>query len=214
MNRVNERNRLKSEDFIALPPPIDKGTMSVEESLSKRRSVRKYSLSPLTPNQISKLMWAAQGLIHHKWGSRTAPSAGGTYPLELCVLIKKGGVIDLDEGIYRYIPSEHLLLREIKGDYSKDLMDAAMGQQWMSDAALNIVISAIFQRTKKIYGERGVQYVWQESGHVGQNICLEATSLGLGTVVVGAFYDDMVKRIFRFLEDETPLYIIPVGKLI
>ena len=82
----------------------------------------------------------------------------------------------------------------------------------MEEGAIDIVISAVCERTTTKYGDRGVRYVHMEAGHAAQNICLQATALGLGVVTVGAFYDDQVKDVVAMLEDEVPLYIIPVGR--
>ena len=92
-----------------------------------------------------------------------------------------------------------------------ELYRASLEQSWVKDAAVNIVITAIYERTTGRYGDRGVRYVHIEVGHVGQNIYLEATNLGLGTVAVGAFYDDEVGKILGVGPDEHPLYIMPVG---
>ena len=51
-----------------------------------------------------------------------------------------------------------------------------------------------------------------EAGHAAQNIYLQAAALGLSMVTVGAFHDDRVKDITGMLEDEIPLYVIPVGR--
>ena len=51
-----------------------------------------------------------------------------------------------------------------------------------------------------------------EVGHAGQNIYLQATTLGLATVAIGAFYDEQVREVLRLDEQHKPLYIMPVGK--
>jgi len=51
-----------------------------------------------------------------------------------------------------------------------------------------------------------------EVGHAGQNIYLQATALGLGTVAIGAFHDEQVSQVLRLDEPLKPLYIMPVGK--
>ncbi|MDD5441483.1 MAG: nitroreductase family protein, partial [Candidatus Omnitrophica bacterium] len=49
-----------------------------------------------------------------------------------------------------------------------------------------------------------------EVGHAGQNICLQAVALGLGTVPIGAFSDQVVKDVLGVREE--PIYILPIGK--
>ena len=89
---------------------------------------------------------------------------------------------------------------------------AAWRQDFIKDAAALLVFSGIYQRTTKKYGERGIRYVHMEAGHTAQNIFLQATAISLRTVVIGAFDDELVKKILDFSDQEHPLYLIPVGK--
>lgn len=196
-------------NVIKLPEPSYKSPVSIEEALLLRRSIREYEDEPLTLKQVSQLLWAAQGITLPAYGFRAAPSAGATYPLEVYVVVKKGGVKELDPGIYHYLPKGHKLELVKLGDYSAELMEAALSQEWVGDAAINLVINAIYERTTRRYGDRGRRYVHMEVGHVGQNVYLQCISLGLACVVIGAFYDEQVKRIIGGVGE--PLYIIPVG---
>ncbi|HCJ79526.1 MAG TPA: nitroreductase, partial [Desulfotomaculum sp.] len=78
---------------------------------------------------------------------------------------------------------------------------------------VNIIFSAMYERITGKYGERGIRYVYMEAGHAAQNVCLQAVSLGLGAVVVGAFRDIEVQKVVNMPAQEHPLYIIPVGKM-
>jgi SagB-type dehydrogenase family enzyme len=196
---------------IRLPDPETKGLVSTEEVLAKRRSVREYSSQPLKLEQLSQLMWAAQGITLPEWGFRTAPSAGGTYPLELYIVVGEGGVSSLDAGIYRYDPKLNTLTSILEGDFRAQLATAALNQRWVAEACVDIVITAVFQRTTERYGERGVRYVHMEAGHSSQNIYLQAVSLGLATVTIGAFDDELVQKLLSLSESHTPLYIQPVA---
>lgn len=189
------------------------GSVSVEEALAKRRSTREYADEPLTIDQVMQLLWAAQGITNATYGFRTAPSAGGTYPLEIYVVTRPSGVVGLEAGIYRYEPRGHTLIRMVRGDFSGQLMAAALDQEWVGAAPANLVITAVFERTTSKYGERGVRYVWQETGHAAQNVYLQAVALGLGSVVVGGFHDAEVQRILELSDLEKPAYVIPVGAL-
>lgn len=196
-------------DIIALPTPVFDGAASLEYTLRERRSVRTYRDVPLTLAEISQLLWAAQGITHPS-GYRTAPSAGGLYPLELYVLA--GNVTELPDGIYQYLPHEHELVRMSEGDVRAALREAALDQEVVSDAAAVIVMTAVFERTTVKYGERGIQYVHMEVGSAAQNVYLQAVSLGLGTVFIGAFYDDQAKEVLNLEGDEQPLCLMPVGR--
>ncbi len=196
-------------EIIKLPEPEYHSHTSVEEALLKRRSVREYKDVPLTLAEISQLLWAAQG-VTDPGGFRTAPSAGALYPLELYIVI---GNADVPDGIYKYDPHKHELTMIVEGDKRTELCSAALDQPWVKEAPVVIVISAVYERTTTRYGERGIRYVHMEAGHAAQNIYLQAVSLNLGTVVLGAFDDEGVKRVVNMKDKEQPLYIMPVGKV-
>jgi len=198
-----------SNERIKLPQPRYSSLVSVEKALHERRSVRSYRNEPLTMQEVSQLLWAAQGITSEE-GYRTAPSGGALYPLELYIVA--GNVSELPSGIYRYEPRGHQLVMVQKGDRRKDLSDAALGQESVRSAAAVFVFSAVYKRITKKYGERGIRYAIIEVGHAGQNIYLQAGTLGLGTVAVGAFRDENVKKVMGMGDDEQPLYLMPVGR--
>jgi SagB-type dehydrogenase family enzyme len=194
--------------IIELPEPQYDSDVSIEQSLLRRRSVRNYTGESLTAQELSQLLWAAQGVTDPR-GFRTAPSAGALYPLELYVVA--GDVQNLSPGLYRYQPDEHQLLRTMKGDKRAELAEAAVWQDFVGEGAIVIVFTAVYERTTVKYGDRGIRYVHMEAGHAAQNLCLQSTAMGLGVVTVGAFYDEEVAKLLGLPEDEHPLYIIPVG---
>ena len=195
---------------IVLPEPRYSSDVSVEEALLERRSVRSYAQRALSLEEVSQLLWAAQGMTDPR-GFRAAPSAGATYPLEVYVVV--GDVEGVAQGIYRYLPQQHELVRVVAGDLRGDLARAALNQQWVADGAIDIVFTAVYERTTMRYGKRGIRYVHMEAGHAAQNVYLQAVALKLGTVVIGAFDDSRVTEILKLPGGEVPLYIMPVGKL-
>jgi SagB-type dehydrogenase family enzyme len=195
--------------IFPLPPPREDGKTSVERALRQRRSMREFSEAPLSIQEVSQLLWAAQGVTDEQ-GLRTAPSAGALYPLEVYVVV--GSVRDLPEGVYKYQPKTHRLKRISKGDKRPQLASAALGQSYVKNNAVLLVFSAVEKRTTGKYGRRGIRYIHMEAGHAAQNVYLQAGALGLGTVTVGAFEDDRVRRIMKMSEEERPLYLMPVGK--
>jgi len=113
---------------------------------------------------------------------------------------------------YQYRPDGHELVKVKDGDVRAELAEAALDQDSVQNGAIDIVIAAVYERTKVKYGERGIRYVHMEAGHAAQNVYLQATALDLGTVTIGAFYDDSVRDIVGMPGDVAPLYVIPVGK--
>ena len=191
------------KEEILLPAPQLKGEISVEQAIGQRRSRRRYSSQELTLAQISQLLWSAQGLTDKRRRFRAAPSAGARYPMELYLLNK--------DGLFHYLPDGHKLKQVSQKDLRRQLADAALGQDFVAQAAVNIVISAIYQRVTSRYGMRGERYTDIEVGHIAQNIHLQAEALGLGSVPVGAFNDQAVKNLLKLPDNQEPLYIIPVG---
>jgi len=188
---------------IALPAPQLKGTLTLEETLAQRRSVRAFSDAPLTPAELGQLLWAAQGTTHPS-GLRTAPSAGALYPLEVYAVTR--------EATYHYEPQGHWMAAHIPGDVRPALHTAALRQEPVLSAPAVIVITAVYARTAQKYGaDRSPRYVHLEAGHAAQNILLQAVALNLGAVPIGAFEDEKVKQALKLPTDQQPLYLIPVG---
>jgi SagB-type dehydrogenase family enzyme len=196
-------------DSIKLPEPRCDSKVSLEKALLDRRSIRDYADGNLTLAELSQLLWAAQGLSDPA-GYRTAPSAGALYPLEVYVVA--GKVASLPTGIYLYKPHGHELVKVVGGDKRPELATAALGQPALKQAPASLVVTAIYGRATQKYRERGIRYVHMEAGHAAQNVCLQAVALDLGAVVIGAFYDDDVKKVMALAGSEEPLYLIPVGK--
>jgi len=191
------------ETMIKLPNPRQKGKFSLEETIKKRRSERSFLGKELTLEQISQLLWSCQGITDERSGFRSAPSAGATYPLEVYLVNS--------EGFFSYIPYTHSLKKIKDEDLRKELARACYGQGFVADAPIDIVICADFKRTTGRYGERGKNYVYIEVGHAAENLHLQAIAEGLGSVPVGAFSDNKVKKILGLPKEQVPVYIIPVG---
>ena len=200
---------MKTLQTIKLPEPWYRSEVSLEEAIQELRSERRYNDLPLEMNQIGQLCWAAQGKTSSR-GFRSAPSAGALYPL--VIIVVSGRVGNLDAGVYHYIPGPHELTSIFAGDIRAELSRAALNQQSIRLAPANIIIGANYEITRSKYRGRAVRYVLMEAGHVSQNIYLQAVSLGLKTVSIGAFRDDRVKAVLHLKDAIDPLYIMPVGQ--
>lgn len=195
---------------IRLPEIRTHSSTSVEEAIGQRRSVRLYKNEPLVVTDVAQLLWACQGVTDKQRLLRATPSAGAIYPLEIYLVV--GDVKGLSSGIFKYNPPKHELSKILDGDQRIALSEAAFSQQWVHQAAAAIVICANYKNTEKKYNERAHQYVHMEVGAAAENVYLQATALGIGTVFVGAFDDDVVQKIIGAEKDEIPLCILPIGK--
>jgi SagB-type dehydrogenase family enzyme len=198
-------SELQTDKLVRLPPPRERSQISLEEALSKRRSIRAFDSAALALEEIGQLLWAAQGVTQKNDGRRTAPSAGALYPLEMYV--------SLESGVYHYLPRSHEIVRIRETDVHKEIWRAALRQESVREAPAVFVIAGVFERTTWKYGERGRQYVYLEAGHAAQNLLLQATALGLGAVPVGAFLDEQVEKFLKLPANQRALYLLPVGRL-
>jgi len=188
--------------ILTLPKPNLDGSVSLEQTIAVRRSRRSFLSKALTLEQIGQLAWAAQGQ-DAKSRYRTVPSAGATYPLELFVVT--------EEGLFHYLLAKHALEKLTDQDLRCALAAAAWGQEFIEAAPLTLVFAAEFVRTTGRYGRRGVRYVYMEAGHAVQNVHLQAESLGLGSVAVGAFDDASVSKVLSLPKHLEPIYMVVVG---
>ncbi len=198
-------------EVIKLPSPEHKGRMSVEEAIYKRRSIRRYTSRPLSLSEISQVLWSAGGqTIDGITGpTRSYASAGGRYPLEIYLVA--GNVTGLEPGIYKYNWVDNTLELLKKGDFRGKLSNAAYRQSMVLDAPATIVVTTAQAKAVSRYGKRGEQYVCMDAGHMGQNVHLQAESLGLGTVMIGAYSDNEVIDVLG-TKGETTVYIMPIGR--
>ena len=188
---------------IKLPEPKYDGTVSVEKALKERRTVRTYKDIPLSMNDVSQILWAAQGITEPGRGLRTAPSARAQY--FLTVYIFAGNVTGLKPGMYRYVPSGHILEPVASEDMKEKLYKAA-GQSAIQKAPATLVMAGAKDRA------RNEPWMYLEAGHAAQNVCLEGVSLGIGTVTMAGFDADAVGKAISLPAGEKVLYIMPIGK--
>ncbi len=200
----SENQAQQDSERIVLPSPEVDGAMTVEAAIQARRSVRSFAPEVLSMEQMGQLAWAAQGVTDPGRNLRTAPSAGATYPMELYLVSA--------QGMYRYRAEGHQLLQIAETDLRAPLASAALGQSSVSAAPVVVVITAVFERTARSYGDRAARYVYIEAGHIAQNIHLQAVAMGLGSVPVGAFDDAQVAEVLDLPDDHEPVYLIPVGR--
>lgn len=201
---------------IKLPYPRRVSSLTVEEALLLRRSIREFRDQPVKLEDLALILWASYGVSEPREGLLTTPSAGATYPLRVYVAVGSNGLLSsegfIEAGVYRYDNVKHTMVLLKRGDVRRELSRAALTQEYVATAPLSIVLTAIYERTTSVYGRRGeLRYVPMEAGHASQNIYLMATSLGYGTVAIGAFRDRDVSSIIGVDGGETPLYIMPIG---
>jgi len=196
---------LAAGDTLSLPEVKVFGTVSVEEVLSARRSVREFKEEDVTLAQVAQLFWPAQGVTDtsEKRRFRTAPSAGSLYPLQVYAV--------WNGSVWQYLPKTHTAVLKTKDITRFDLAKGCRSPAVIQSAPVCFIITGNYSHTGRIYEDRGERYVNIEVGHAAQNLLLQAVALGLGSVPVGSVKEAELKTLMGLPEEETPLYILPVG---
>ena len=183
------------------------------DALARRRSLRAYSREPLELGELGALMWAAAGVTARQDGFafRTAPSAGGLYPIEHYVVANS--VAGLEPGLYHYDVLGRALEQLTTGDLRLPIARAALDQRIAADAQAVLVWTAVLERSRWKYGERFARYVLLDAGHIAGNVALTATALGLGSCQIAAFFDDEAAELLGVDPDLEPVvYMSTVGR--
>jgi SagB-type dehydrogenase family enzyme len=198
---------------IVLPEPQINENANLWEVLGRRRSVRNYSFDCTMPlGVLSTLIWATQGITAAvgDFQFRTAPSAGGLYPIETYLLARS--VEGLDQGFYHFRPYSFDLEFIKPGDFAAALAKAALGQGMVADAQATFIWTAIIERSRWKYRQRAYRYIYLDAGHIAQNLYLAGTAAGVGICGIGAFFDDDVNALIGVDGiEETTLYLASAG---
>lgn len=190
-------------NIVRLSQPKLTSSVSLEQTLARRRNVTRFTLQQLDPAQISQLAWAGQGITDQQRGSRTAPSAGETYPIKLYFATQ--------QGLFVYNPYQHSLERTLNQDIRGGLAVTTLMQEAVANAPCDIIIAGSARMLAARYGVDAGRYMLLEAGHIAQNIQLQAVSLSLGSVSIGTFNIRNVVGICNLPLDMEPLLIICVG---
>ncbi|MFW6173893.1 MAG: SagB/ThcOx family dehydrogenase [Elusimicrobiota bacterium] len=208
-----------SEDahLVELPDPHE---VYLKESnlfkiIENRRSRRKFTNENISLNELSYLLWITQGvqkILKNYVTFRTVPSAGARHPFETYIHARL--VADLEKGIYRYLPLEHKLVKEQKGDFTSKIVNGANGQRFVGECAATFIWTVLPYRTEWRYHIFSHKMIAMDAGHVMQNLYLGCESLGLGTCAIGAYSGKGMDRVINVDgTDEFVIYVAPVGYL-
>lgn len=210
--------RFLSDVRIELPEPVS-SDVTLSEVLMTRRTRRELS-GALTLTEVGALLRQALGctavMTEEAEGGlahalRAWPSAGGLYPLDAYLLIT--AVEGVAPGLYHFNP----LTSELEGlrsrSVSEIVRDAFFDQAFIGEAALHVILAAVFPRTLSKYGERGYRLTLLDAGHAAQNLLLAAEALDLNAVGLGGYCDDSLNRDLHLDGiDEAVVHALVFGK--
>jgi len=183
-------------------PPLDR-------SLMRRRSGTLFSTATPSRRVLSQLLHLAHG-VHADRGRGSIPSAGGLQALELYLVTFEGSW--LPPGAYHF---------DRAGNHISQIVPSADRTEWIKrvpslaptkGGAILFVIVGDFGRVQAKYGDRGHRFLLIEAGHLGQNLCLLASSLGLCALPLGGFFEREIARHLVLLASDEVLYLLLCGK--
>lgn len=165
------------------------------ESIISRKSGREYDSNPITKDELSVLLKYSCGEVSlgEDKVHRAQASAGARFPIEMYPIVFRG-TEELPSGLYHYNVREHSLDVLWKRDFTKEDVGKLFTYEWVQDASLGIVMTAVFERTQNKYKERGYRCVLLEAGHIGQNLYLVSNALGLECCALSGTRDENLEE--------------------
>ena len=212
LQEIATRAGKKFDDLplLKLPAPLS-CEMSLNETLSRRRSAERFSGDPVTLEQLATVLANSYGEVRRAEGiRRPVPSGGALYPLDLYVLSCR--VEGLEHGAWYFDARRDGLTRI--GDFDEeDLGSTLLQEEAVAGAAVTIIVAASFWRSRFKYGPRSSRFILIEAGHVVQNMALSTAALGLAGRPYGGFVDDELSGIIGLQNgvDDAPLYTYVMG---
>jgi SagB-type dehydrogenase family enzyme len=198
MDIFTESLEYSQQPKIELPAAPKALDASLRDAIERRVSARSFSSRPVAFDDMAALLHYSYGVNRPKGEQngrrslRNCPSAGALYPLDL--FFYAHAVERLENGVYHYDPIGNCLRLILEGDYSH-IWTGVLVQPEFGAAGMVLFVAAQFERSLFKYQDRGYRFVLLEAGHLGQNINLTATALGLSCVTIGGFYDREVDRL-------------------
>ncbi len=202
---------------IKLSEPRIDGGMPLDKVLKERRSIRTFGEDGLSLNEVSQLLWAAQGVTDDK-GHQTAPSALARYPLEVYLLA--GNVTGLPVGVYHYSPADHSLTVIEQGEIDEYYNASASFESWIKTAPARFILTGDLNsfdqmswNTMNTMPRQDLsRWVYVEAGAAAENLLLEVVSLNLAATYTAGFNASKMEELLELPESEVPIGVIPVGR--
>ena len=184
---------------IQLPPPQTEIGKPLMQALKQRQSSRSFDSKPLPRQELSNLLWAADGINRPDSGKRTAPSAVNWQEVDVYVALPKA--------LYLYEAKTHSLTPMV----AKDLRGATGMQSFVKDAALNLVYVVDSARMKTASEDDKKLYSGTDVGFVAQNVYLYCASQGLAVVVRGSIDRPSLAQAMKLRPEQRVILAQTVG---
>ena len=174
--------------YLPVAEPIAFG----QDFFTKRKSIREFNGQPIKLKHLSNILYYSAGESKHNSPHRMQASAGARYPIELYILNFIEG--ELKRGVYHYNVKDHKLeyLWAIPPECDPIVYAS---NQWVTDATMIIVASAVVGRTVMKYGERGYRYMYLEAGAIMQNLQIHAQLNQIGSTIAGGINENKIEEL-------------------
>ena len=194
-----DRVAQRSHSVLELPPPDRRSGQPLMSALAGRRSERTFDSTPLPPQVLSDLLWAAFGINRPVTHGRTAPSALNAQEIDVYAA--------LPSGLYVYDAKRHALdlVAEV------DARRVTGFQDFVDDAPLDLVYVADFAHLTAVPSDRRSLYSAASAGAIAQNVYLYCASAGLSTVLRALFDRHALGAALGLSEHEDVLFAQTVG---
>ncbi len=194
-----------SLELLRLPQPQTTGGKPLMEALRDRKSSRNFAPTPLPPQVLSNLLWAAFGINRPDSGRRTAPSALNWQETDIYVFT--------EQGVYLYDAKENLLMPIANGDHRG--ATGSIIQPFVKKAAVNLVFVVDAGRTGLIGKTMSTadrdMFSDTAVGFISQNVYLYCASEGLATVVRGLMDREALAALLHLRPEQRIILAQSVG---
>jgi len=189
-----------SSNVINLPARPAKSNVDIVAALEQRRTTREYAPATLSLEDLSAILWAANG-VNRPDGKRTAPSAHGRQYIDIYVVADNGG--------YLYDANGHKLVEVT----DRKIKDRVARQGHIATSSHVLVLMADLSRVPGSTEDTKLWWAHSTAGTIAENVHLMAAARGIGTGIVAGIKVDEIRRALSLPMEAVPLYVMPLGYL-
>ncbi len=198
---------------------IEDTKVTLKEALMRRRTSWNFRKNSITDKELETFIAYSMGINNKQENLKTYPSGGRLYPIN-CYFIPTKKVVG-SNGIFKneycLKYNVHTRKMEKQSEYDRNEVNTLIsatdiGTSSFDDALFLICLAGDAELMKKKYHSLTYRLMHDECGHIGQNICLAATMLGLSVVPLGGFFEERIRKMLDIdKRDERVLYVLAVG---
>lgn len=199
MSITQAMNGQQNTDIMLNAPDLARG-MTIMKAFEKRASATAFNSRMLSLQDLSDLLWAADGINRPETGKRTAPSATNSQDIDVYLFTS--------EGAYLYDAKKNILIMKVPGD-NRPLV--AGSQAHFAQAPVMLVLVSDISRFRGDDTARKLSWAAMDAGIVSENISLFCAGTGLITRPRAFMETEKIKVLLSLSDTQYPLLNNPVG---